>query len=163
MTVATWPSRLPSSKPPRITLPGDLTFNEAHARYTPETGSGMTLRQAEAFVERYTLPLRQLGERVAAYVASEEQRQGVWLYYYPDDVHTIDPIQVWDAVAVARHLNRLAHLPAVTAGYVHFRVAGGVLNAAHLKVEWQTERVFVEWRGRIRPPAWGVDATDYRR
>lgn len=138
-----------------------ITFGEAHALYTPPRGTGMTLRQAEAFIDRYGWLLQREGERVRDWLAGEQDRQGIMFQTNPDR-SPWDPVRVFDTVAVARHVNT-STATSVIAGYVHYRWIGNEPHSVVLHVAWETERVFAVWHGPIHPPDWGVDETEHHR
>lgn len=138
-----------------------LTFGEAHARYTPPPGTGMTLRQAEAFVHRYGWLLQREGEQTRDWLASQTDRQAIHFQTNPDRTDW-EPVRVFDVKAVARFVNRFGSDTAV-AGYVQYPSVGQAPRLVSLAVGWEAERVIVIWEGPIRPPAWGIDRTQRHR
>ena len=143
-------------------IDADLTFGEAHALYTPPRGTGMTLRQAEAFLDRYAWFLLQESYRVTDWLATQTTRQGVWDRYEPN-ASRLASVVISDAVTLARHANRAPAVDWVGAGHVHYRMHGGEPCDVVLCVAWETERVVSRWFGPIHPPDWGIDETDHGR
>ncbi len=140
----------------RSTLP--LTFDEAHARYSPAPGAAMTRSQAHAFRRRYRWHLEQLAQRVVDYITAQSGTQPVWL-----DQDEGQRVRLLDVDDLVRHGNRIAKHDWTAAGAVNYRARGGERNNVMLCVEWQSERVYARWFGPIRPPDWGDDLTDRHR
>lgn len=136
-----------------------LTFDEAHARYSPPPGTGMTLPRANAFLRRYSWHLQRTGERVVAYVRTQRETQAIWLHE-PDDE---EQVRLMDAAALVRHANQIPGHDWTVVGYVHYRASGGAYHAVQLRVHWATETIYASWQGPIRPPDWGEDMTLNRR
>ena len=136
-----------------------LTFDEAHALYTPPPGTGMTLPQANAFLRRYGWQLHEIGERVAAYIRSQQKAQGIRLHY-PDDE---EQVRLFDAAALVRHANRVPGHDWTVVGYVHYRCGSGAYHAVQLRVHWASETVYAFWQGPLRSPVSGEDMSLYRQ
>ncbi len=140
----------------RSTLP--LTFDEAHARYSPAPGAGMTRAQAHAFGRRYRWHLEQLAQRVVDYITAQSAIQPVWL-----DQHDKQWVRLYDVDNLVRHGNQIPEHEWTAAGAVAYRARGSERNSVMLCVEWQSERVYARWFGPIRPPDWGDDLTERHR